>query len=81
MIKLPNGYAFEIEDNGVGRATASGSKRTGQHISKGLLIAKETLEYYAQVHHLKTKIEIIDLLDTTSKPSGTNVRLKFETRP
>lgn len=75
VIKEGLGYVFEIEDNGIGREAAAQSHRTGQHISKGMAIAKETFDHYGQVYHQKTNIEIIDLFDKNGNACGTCVKL------
>ncbi|MBK9104245.1 MAG: histidine kinase [Saprospiraceae bacterium] len=77
VIKAGFGFVFEIEDNGIGRAAAGLSHRTGQHISKGMAIAKETFDHYGQVYHQKTNIEIIDLFDQSGNACGTCVKLKL----
>ncbi len=73
--KRPNGYVFEIEDNGIGRVAAGHYKKQGQHISKGLTIARETFERYGQVYQMNTTVEINDLLNVNGASSGTCVRL------
>ncbi len=78
VIKLPAGYAFEIEDNGVGRATSAQQKHQESHVSKGMDIAKETFERYGQVYNMATRVEIIDLVDDAGFSRGTCIRLILE---
>jgi hypothetical protein len=77
VTKLPTGYAFEVEDNGVGRETAGLHNKDGQHISKGLSIAKESFDYYGQLHQMKTDIQIVDLFDNSGFARGTCIRLSL----
>ncbi len=78
VIRRPSGYAFEIEDNGVGRSASATKKHQTSHVSKGMAIAKETFERYGQLHNMTTKVDIKDLLDTQGSARGTCVTLSLE---
>ena len=80
VIKKSNAYIFEIEDNGVGRTTAARNQRVGQHVSKGLILARETFERYGQVYNMSTDVEIVDLFEPDGTPRGTCVVLTLESR-
>ena len=75
VTKQPDGHIFEIEDNGVGRASAASGQQKGHHISKGMTLAKESFEYYGLTCNMKTQVEIIDLFDGHGASAGTCVKL------
>ncbi|MDQ3016226.1 MAG: hypothetical protein M3R25_05845 [Bacteroidota bacterium] len=77
IIKQPDGYSFEIEDNGIGRQLSALNRRADQHVSKGLELARETFERYGHVYHKRTDVEILELVDADGHASGTRVILKL----
>ena len=70
-----------IEDNGVGRKKAMEMKiSTGQdkkHTGKGISVSEERLKTLKTADGKHGNIEIIDMVDTTGEPMGTQVIINF----
>lgn len=66
-----------VEDNGIGREKAeiiknnSGIKRK----SRGMIITKERLDILSRQHKEKFNVTILDLKDSSGKPTGTRVEI------
>ena len=77
VTKQPDGHIFEIEDNGVGRASAASGQQKGHHISKGMTLAKESFDYYGLTCNMQTQVDLIDLYDDRGSARGTCVKLSL----
>jgi LytS/YehU family sensor histidine kinase len=68
-----------IQDNGVGREAANKlkSKSALKQKSHGMEISQKRLQYNNQETHLPFAVEIIDLKDSSGKPSGTRIILNI----
>jgi len=63
-----------VEDNGIGRAKASGDKT---HESKAISITERRLQMLEAEHRQPASLEIIDLHDANGYPSGTRVNVRL----
>lgn len=78
-IELKNtesGLQIEIQDNGVGRKTASLNK--GQSTGKGLEIMNELYSLYNKYYSEKIESLIADLHDNNGKASGTRITINIK---
>lgn len=68
-----------IRDNGVGRAKAMElkSKSATKRKSYGMKLTGDRLELINQLYHTQTQVQILDLIDGTGQPAGTEVILQI----
>jgi LytS/YehU family sensor histidine kinase len=73
------GLVIEVEDNGVGRnyRKGTGGDKSSHHAGLALVILKERLESMNKGRSNKNTMEIIDLFDDETRPTGTLVKLEL----
>jgi ligand-binding sensor domain-containing protein len=78
---LSNGMSWAIIDDGIGRAAAEEIKaRRGiAHKSHGMHVTQDRLKAFELMYGKKTSLELIDLIDVTGKPCGTQVNIFIPT--
>lgn len=64
-----------IEDNGIGRKRSAENKRSNVHPSAGMMITSERLKVIQSLSEVDVKVNVIDLYDAASNPSGTKIEL------
>ena len=64
-----------IEDNGIGRKRSAQNKRSNVHSSSGMMITSERLKVIQSLSEVDVKVNVIDLYDDASNPSGTKIEL------
>jgi sensor histidine kinase YesM len=68
-----------IRDNGVGRTKAMElkSKSATKRKSFGMKLTGDRLELINQLYQTQTQVQILDLMDATGQPAGTEVMLQI----
>ncbi len=71
----------EIEDNGIGRAAAAvyQQKSSRLHQSKGLHLLEERITVHNRLNEGVSSLQTTDLFGADGSPSGTRVKIKFNT--
>ncbi len=66
-----------IEDNGVGREESEKIKKESGHKSVGMFVSRRRIEILNKKTSNDGAIKVIDLVDSTGKPTGTKVSICF----
>lgn len=80
IIKLEDGGEHLncfIEDNGIGREAAAKYKRPGAHKSHGMSVTEQRLQLLNKANEKKTRVEIVDLKNSSGEALGTKVALSI----
>jgi len=77
IVNEPDSIVCIIEDNGVGRAEAKRIREQNSrvHKSRGFLITQQRIELLNAMYQDKFSIKIIDLVDASNIPAGTQVSI------
>lgn len=77
-IDYKDGYLeINIIDNGVGRKSATETKKSEIHRSYGTKLVEEKIEMIGRIYGKKVSYEVIDLLDDNLRSTGTKVTIKL----